>query len=165
MRIHALFMQVRVMLKFSNMAPMMALQLYSEYCRFINYSNHMTVIYLRQIGIFETFKCSFRLFPFPHQPLNWPSSVIGLTTPYTYLLRAKKFYFRAKFQMGRMSLDKGWPRIHTTKQRKMSLLMLPSSSRISKFIRSSYVPRCSSCLSQVIVSIESSLFWSAIHVS
>jgi len=50
-------------LKFSNMAPMMALiQLFSEHRRLSDYSNHMTIIYLRQIaiGIYETLKSSFR---------------------------------------------------------------------------------------------------------
>jgi len=95
-------------LKFSNMAPMMALQLYSEDRRFSDYSNHMTIIYLRQIGIYETFKTfksSFRLFPFPHQPLNWLLSVIGLATPLLFIYSpALHFTFAQNSKWGRMSL-------------------------------------------------------------
>ena len=70
-RIHALCMQVHVILssipmyvrscwlKFSNMA----LQLYSEHHRFVcgpsDYSNHMNIIYLRQIGTIRNFKIFF----------------------------------------------------------------------------------------------------------
>jgi len=89
-RIHALYMQVIVMLsstairscwlKFSNMATMMALQLFSEHRKFSDYSNHMTIIYLRQIGIYETLTEIF----FPTVPISSPATKLTIVSNYAF---------------------------------------------------------------------------------
>jgi len=65
-------------LKFSNVAPMMALQLYSEHRRFSDYSNHVTIIYLRQIVI-----RNFQIF-FPTVSISSPATKLTIVSNYEF---------------------------------------------------------------------------------